>query len=287
MSGLPALSALLVALLCLVGVATAAEYTGPLIDAHAHLPSATAIDSYVAAMKRHDVRKVVLLGVGDVQPDEGELIEAAARKYRDLVAPGVRVPDPTSMAAAGQLDVELARTKSRVLGEVHMRQVTRRIDRDPSGPAFMKILELSAQRGVPVVIHDELTPAASASLEAALAAHREAVIVLAHAGGARPAALEPLLGRHANLMVDLSGMHFERTPALAKEHGRLDAAWKRLITKAPDRFVFGLDVWAARLYEPAMLDRLMRWARRVLGELPPDVAERVAWKNAATLYRLD
>jgi hypothetical protein len=36
-----------------------------------------------------------------------------------------------------------------------------------------------------------------------------------------------------------------------------------------------------------MLDRLMRWTRRVLGHLRPDVAERVAWKNAAALYRID
>jgi hypothetical protein len=55
----------------------------------------------------------------------------------------------------------------------------------------------------------------------------------------------------------------------------------------PDRFLMGIDVWAPRLFEPAMLDRLMKWTRRVLGELPPAVAERVAWKNAATLYRID
>ena len=191
------------------------------------------------------------------------------------------------MAAAGQLDVELARTKARVMGEAHIRQVARGIERDPSAPAFMKILELSAQRGVPIVIHDELTAAAAASLEAALAAHRQAIIVLAHAGGTTPAILERLLARNANLIVDLSGMHFQRTPALAKEKGALDPAWKALINKKPDRFLMGLDVWAPAQFEPAMLDRLMRWTRRVLGELPPEAAERVAWKNAATLYQLD
>jgi predicted TIM-barrel fold metal-dependent hydrolase len=151
----------------------------------------------------------------------------------------------------------------------------------------MRILELSAQRGVPVVIHDELTAAASASLEAALAAHREAIIVLAHAGDSKPAALERLLARNANLRIDLSGMHFQRTPSLATEKGPLDRGWKALITKMPDRFLMGLDLWVAQLFEPAMLDRLMTWTRRVLGELSPEVAEQVAWKNAATLYRLD
>jgi predicted TIM-barrel fold metal-dependent hydrolase len=271
----------------LLGPAAAADYTGPLIDAHGHVPNATAIDVYVAAMKRHNVRKVVLLGVGGLQPDEGGWIEGAAKKYPDLVTVGVRVPDPTHMAAAGQLDVELARTKARVMGEAHIRHVERQIERDPSAPAFMQILQLSAQRGVPIVIHDDLTPAASASLEAALAAHRQATIVLAHAGGAKPAALEGLLARNANLMIDLSGMHFQRTPALAKEKGPLDPAWKALIVKRPDRFLIGLDVWAARLFEPAALDRLLTWTRRVLGELPPEIAERVGWKNAAALYQLD
>ena len=269
------------------GLAAAADYTGPLIDAHSHVSSATALDPYVAAMKRHHIRKVVLLGVGGLQREEAEWIEAAARKYPDLVAAGVRIPDPTNMAAAGQLDVELARTKARVMGEAHIRHVARKIERDPSAPAFMQILELSAQRGVPVVIHDELTPAAFASLEAALAAYRQAIIVLAHAGGAAPAALERLLERNANLMVDLSGMHFQRTPSLAKEKGPLDPAWKTLITRKPDRFLMGLDVCGPPTFEPAMLDRLMTWTRRVLGELPPAAAERVAWKNAAILYRLD
>jgi predicted TIM-barrel fold metal-dependent hydrolase len=287
MTGAGTLVLAVLTLLAVAGPIAAADYTGPLIDAHLHLPNATAIDAYVAAMKRHNVRKVMLLGVGGVQPEEAEWIDAAVKKYPDLVATGVRVPDPTNMAAAGQLDVELARTKARVMGEVHIREVSRKIARDPSAPAFMKILELSAQRGVPVVIHDELTPAAAASLEAALAAHRQAVIVLAHAGEAKPGSLDRLLTRNANLMVDLSGMHFQRTPALAKEKGPLDPAWKALIAKMPDRFLMGLDAWAPRLFEPAMLDRLMTWTRRVLGELPPDVAEKVAWKNAETLYHLD
>src|SRR2546428_557008 len=287
MRGAGALALTLLAALAVVGPAAAADYTGPLIDAHSHLPNATAIDAYVAAMKRHNVRKVVLLGVGGVQPDEVEWIEAAVKKYSDHVSVVGHVPDPATMAAAGQLDVELARTKARVMGEVHIRQASRKIERDPSAPAFMKILELSAQRGVPIVIHDELTPAAAASLEAALAAHREAVIVLAHAGEAKPRDLERLLGRHAHLRVDLSGMHFQRTPSLAKEKGPLHPAWKALIAKMPDRFLMGVDALAARLFEPAMLDRLMTWTRRVLGELPPDVAERVAWKNASVLYHLD
>lgn len=262
----------------------AADYTGPLIDAHSHLPSATAIDAYVAAMKRHNVAKVVLLGVGGAQKDDSAWIAGAARKYPDRVIPGLPLPDPTSAAAAARLDDELGKKQARVVGEVHVRQVSRKIDRNPGEPAFVKVLEVAARHQAPVVIHDELDPRAAAALEAALKAQPGATIILAHGGSASPALLEALLRRHPKLMVDLSGMHFQRTPHLATEEGPLDPSWKALIEERPDRFLMGIDLWAPRLFEPAMLDRLMKWTRRVLGELRPEVAQRVAYTNAATLF---
>ena len=281
------LAAIVITLGLLAPAAFAADYTGPLIDAHAHVPNATAIDAYVAAMKRHDIRRVLLLGVGGVQKDDPAWIAQAVRKYPDLVLPGVPVADPTAPDAAARLDAALAPGKFRAIGEVHLRQISRKIDRDSGAPAFAKILEVAAKHGVPVVIHDELTDQATAALGRALAAHPKTVIVLAHAGEGPPARIEPLLARHPNLVVDLSGMHFQRTPALATATGPLDPAWKTLIEKMPDRFVIGIDLWAPRFFEPKILDRMIGWTRRILGELSPAVAEQVAYRNAAKLYRAE
>jgi predicted TIM-barrel fold metal-dependent hydrolase len=279
-------AAVLLALLTVVTPA-GAEYAGPIIDAHSHVPNGSAVDAYVAAMKRHNVVKVVLLGVGGVQKDDGAWIAAAAAKYPDLVVAGQPVADPTSPGAAARLDADLARSRARAAGEIHVRQVSRKIDRSPADPAFVKLLEVAGRHNVPVIIHQELDAGATASLEAALKAVPSATIVLAHAGSATPAVLDGLLARHRNLIVDLSGMHFQRTPALATETGRLDPAWKALIDKRADRFLIGIDVWAARLFEPAMLDRLMTWTRRILGELTPEAAARVGHGNAAALFRLE
>ena len=266
----------------------AVEYAGPLIDAHSHLGSAKAMDAYAEAMKRHNVARVVLLGVGGVQKEDPAWIAAAARKYPDRVIAAIPVPDPTDDGAAARLDAELGRLSARAIGEVHLRQMgSRNIDRDPGHPAFGKILDVAARRGLPVVVHFELTDAAAAALDKALVAHRKATLVLAHAGEGPPARVEGLLTRNPNLVVDLSGMHFQRKPALASETGPLDPSWKALIEKFPDRFLMGVDVWAPRLFEPAMLDRLFTWTRRVLGELPPGVAERVGYKNAAALFRVE
>jgi predicted TIM-barrel fold metal-dependent hydrolase len=263
------------------------DYTGPIIDAHSHVPNPTAIDAYVEAMKRHNIVKVVLLGVGGVQKDDREWIQAAARKHPTRVVPGLPLADPTAERAGPSLESALEKTGARVIGEVHIRQVSRKINRDPSDAPFSRVLEVAARRGVPVVIHDELDDRATAALAAALTANPKATVVLAHAGEARPARIEALLGKHANLLVDLSGMHFQRTPALATETGPLDRDWKAVIDKRPERFLIGIDVWAARLFEPAMLDRLMKWTRRILGELEPAAAERVAYKNAAALFRIE
>lgn len=280
------LTILLFSLLVAAGPA-AAEYTGPIVDAHSHLPTATAIDAYAAAMKRHNVVKVLLLAVGGVQKDDARWIAGAAAKHPTLVVTGHPVPDPLSPRAASRLEAELTQGGARAVGEIHMRQVSRKIDRSPADPAFVKLLEVAGRHRVPVVIHQELDVTATAALEAALKAVPGATIVLAHGGSATPAVLDGLLGRHANLMVDLSGMHFQRTPALATEKGPLDPAWKALIERRSNRFLVGIDVWAARLFEPPMLDRLMSWTRRILGELSPEAAARVAHGNATAVFRLE
>jgi predicted TIM-barrel fold metal-dependent hydrolase len=262
----------------------AADYAGPLIDAHSHVPDARAIDAYVAAMKRHNVSKVVLLGVGAVQKNDPALIAAAAKKYPEHVIAGLPLPDPQSEGAAARVEAELAKGRARAIGEVHIRQVSRKIERDPSEPALVNVLTVAGRHKVPVVFHQELDDRATSALERALKAVSETSIVLAHGGESAPDRLTGLLARHPNLMIDLSGMHFLRTPRLAPENGPLDPGWKALIERHPERFLMGIDVWSPRLFEPAMLDRLMRWTRRVLGELRPDVAERVGHGNAARLF---
>jgi predicted TIM-barrel fold metal-dependent hydrolase len=279
----PGLGALAAALLLSASPA-AADYQGPIIDAHSHVPNATAIDAYVAAMKKHNVSRVVLLGVGGVQKDDVAWIGAAAKKYPGIVVPGAPVPDPSDAGAAKAAEA-LEALKGRALGEVHGRQVSRKIDRDPA--TFGKLFALAASRGVPVVMHVELSDTAAKQLDAALAAHRKTTVVIAHGGEGPPARVDGLLARNPNLFFDLSGMHFLRKPALATETGPLDPAWKALVEKHPDRFLMGIDVWAARLFEAPTLDKLMAWTRRVLGELKPDVAERVASKNAAALFKLE
>ena len=281
--------AIVVIAVCLAGSALAQSvpYTGPIIDIHSHLAGPKVIDAYVDAMRENNVTRVILLGVGGLQKDDAAWIAAAARKYTRSVVPGVPVPNPDAPDAATKLDADITRTRARIVGEIHVRNAARKIDRDPSSEGFTKIFEVAARQLTPVVIHQELDDAAAMKLEKALTANRKTTIILAHAGDTTPPRLEPLLQRNPNLFIDLSGMQFDRKPSLATETGPIDPAFRALIEKMPDRFLIGMDLWSPKHAEPEMLDRMMKWTRRVLGELRPDVAERVASKNAAGLLHLD
>lgn len=284
--GLRLLALALLVLAPEAGWPQAQPYQGPLIDAHSHLPSLAALDPLLAAMARHGVERVALLGVGGIQTHDIEWIEAAAKRHPDRIIPFAPLPDPTDPRAVKRLEPLLATRRFRGVGEVHVHQASRKIRRAADHPVLKEIYDVIARHGVPIVIHDELTPETTAELERALAHNRKAVIVLAHAGGADPAALRPLLARHPNLLVDLSGMHFLRKPALAEEAGPLQPAWKALLSEQPDRFLVGIDVWAPRLFTPETLARLMTFYRRILGELPPEAAEKIAYQNAVKLFRL-
>jgi len=256
------------------------------MDAHSHLSSAQARDALVSAMDRHRIGRVALLGVGGVQKDDLAWIEAAQKRFPDRILPFAPVPDPMAPEAARRLDGLLATRRFKGAGEVHVHQASRKIRRAADAPPFLALLDVCATHAVPLVIHDELDPEITAQLERALAHNRKAVIVLAHAGSGEPGALAALLGRHPNLLLDLSGMHFLRSPALATETGALGEGWKGLLSDNADRVLAGIDIWAPQLLKPEMLDRLMGWTRRVLGELPGDRAERIAHTNAARLLRL-
>jgi len=263
------------------------SYTGPIIDSHSHLSGPKVIDAYVDAMRENNVTRVILLGLGGVQKDDPAWIAAAARKYMRSVVPGVPVPNPEAADAAAKLDADISRTKARIVGEIHVRHVARKIDRDPSSETFTRLFEVAARQLTPVVIHHELDDSAAAKLDKALANNRKTTIILAHAGMAAPARLEPLLQRNPNLFIDLSGMYFERKPALATESGPLDPGFKALIERMPERFLIGIDVWSPKEFQPDMVDRVMKWTRRILGELKPEAAERVGYRNAAGLLHLD
>jgi hypothetical protein len=106
-------------------------------------------------------------------------------------------------------------------------------------------------------------------------------LIWAHTGiGGPPVArVQALLERYPLLMGELS-----YRPGLTCEGGMLCPEWRALILKYPDRFLVGSDTWVNQRW--SAYDEIMGAYRRWLGELPPEVAQRIAWGNAAGLFGL-
>jgi hypothetical protein len=91
------------------------------------------------------------------------------------------------------------------------------------------------------------------------------------------ARVDTLLGKYPQLMGELS-----YRPGLTCEGGRLCAEWRALLLKYPGRFMIGSDTWVNQRW--LYYDELMKGYRVWLGDLPADLARKVAWGNAAGIY---
>ena len=66
--------------------------------------------------------------------------------------------------------------------------------------------------------------------------------------------------------------------------GKLSPAWRAFLSKHPTRFLVGSDTWVNQRWES--YSDLMGGYREWLGQLPREVADRVAWRNGSELFGL-
>jgi len=103
-------------------------------------------------------------------------------------------------------------------------------------------------------------------------------VIWAHAGmSAGPQAVGALLDRYPNLWVDLAIRNGDVAPG-----GTLDPGWRAVFLRHPDRFLAGTDTWMTSRWEA--LPGSVTEVRGYLGQLPRDVAEKIAFRNAERLF---
>jgi len=278
--------------LALPSVAQAADYTGPLFDTHLHYnqeawdgntgpyPPADAL----ARMQRNGVKAIV----ANSRPNAGTQTLAAARETREAgvsVVPFVRLyrnradydnwfrDDSIYEMVQAELARGTASGPYKGLGEFHLYDSA-----NANGPVAKKLMVLAEQKKLAVLAHvDDV--AIDLLMAHAPSDGRALRLIWAHTGiGGPPVArVQALLERYPLLMGELS-----YRPGLTCDGGVLCPEWRALILKYPERFMVGSDTWVNQRW--SAYDEIMRGYRTWLGDLPPDVAQRVAWDNAAALF---
>jgi Amidohydrolase len=106
-------------------------------------------------------------------------------------------------------------------------------------------------------------------------------LIWAHTGigGASTQRVRALLQAYPQLMGELS-----YRPGLTGSDGKLSPEWRALVLDFPTRFMIGSDTWVNQRWQ--YYGELMQGYRLWLGDLPADVARKVAWDNGARLFGL-
>ena len=280
------------AIVCVASLASvwAADYTGPLLDAHLHYNEEAwngqtgphPLPDVLARMQRNGVRAIV----ANSRPNDGTKALADAPQTRAAgvtVVPFVRLyrnradydnwfRDETIYTL---VQTELARGTGagpyKGLGEFHLYDSA-----NANGPVARKLMQLAEKQQLAVLAHVD-----DVAIDLLMAHAPKARLIWAHTGigGAPAARVDALMARYPLLMGELS-----YRPGLTCDDGQLCPEWRALVTKYPDRFLIGSDTWVNQRW--LYYDELMQGYRRWLGGLPPDVARKVAWDNGARLFGL-
>jgi predicted TIM-barrel fold metal-dependent hydrolase len=244
----------------------------PLFDAHIHYSrdawETLDRDEVIRLFDRAGIRRALVSST----PDEGtwKLYEAAPDRVVPLLRLYRNSGDLSGWHAdrslLGYLEEELASRPYQGVGEVHLDAG------DVAAPVLRRALELAGRRGLIVQVHTD-----EAGMEALLEAYPQARFLWAHAGlGAPAASVRRLLERHDSLWVELA-LRSDVAPG-----GRLDGQWRELFTAFPDRFLVGTDTWIASRW--GALVENAEFTRRWLRQLPAEIAEKIAYRNADRLF---
>jgi hypothetical protein len=177
------------------------------------------------------------------------------------------------------VQAELARGTAagpyRGIGEFHLYESA-----NADGPVARKLMALAEEKELAVLAHVD---DAAVDLLMVNTPSRGARVrfIWAHTGiGGTPVArVEQLLVRYPGLMGELS-----YRPGLTCDGGKLCPEWRQLLLKYPTRFLIGSDTWVNQRWQ--YYDDTMKAYRTWLGDLPPEVARRIAWDNGASVFGL-
>jgi len=269
----------------------AADYAGPLFDTHLHYneeawngsggPHSPA--DVLARMQRNGVKAIV----ANSRPNDGTKSLAAmpeTRKAGVTVVPFIRLYRNRAdydnwfrdesiyemvQAEFGRGVVGDQAGPYKGVGEFHLYDSA-----NANGPVAKKLMQFAARNKLAVLAHVDDT-----AIDLLMAHAPDARLVWAHTGigGAPVERVDALLGKYPQLMGELS-----YRPGLTCDAGKLCPEWRALLLKYPGRFMIGSDTWVNQRW--LYYDELMKGYRAWLGDLPPDVARKIAWGNAAGIY---
>lgn len=261
--------------LALTGALLFAAHAGaeplPIFDSHLHyshdaweqLPPRAAIEILrKAGLKAAMVSSSSDEGTQKLYAEAPDLVIPVLRPYRQRGELSSWVRDPSVVA---HLESRLKANRYVAIGEYHV------YGADADLPVVRRVVELARAYGLYLHAHADAD-----AVERQFRQDPQARILWAHSGFDAPQKVREMLRRHKNLWCDL---------AFRSDHatgGKVDPAWRAAFLEFPDRFLVGTDTFTPERWH--FVVEHANWTRQWLADLPPAVAERIAYRNGETLF---
>jgi hypothetical protein len=207
-------------------------------------------------------------------PDDGTMMlydlapERIVPGFRPYRTPGDRARWYMNPDLLAYNKLRLASRRYKVLGEVHLY-----VPENLKSPEMAEYLNIVAEQNM--VLH----PHSYADVVKLLLKRRpEQKILWAHAGFSEPpSVVAQMLDRYPNLWAELSFRAEHIMP-----NDELDPEWRDLLIRHAGRFTIGSDTWEVDRWGvyKGLIDEHRSW----LSKLPPDVATKIAYRNAEALF---
>jgi len=261
----------LLATLAGAAATVAAQAPLPIFDAHLHyshdawerLPPKDAVALLrQAGLKRALVSSSSDEGTQKLYAEAPDLVLPSLRPYRSRGEIGTWVNDASIVT---HLESRLQRYRYVAIGEYHV------YGADADLPVVRRVVQLAREHKLFLHSHSDAD-----AIERQFRQDPDARILWAHSGFDSPEKVREMLRRHKNLWCDL---------AFRSDHatlGRVDDGWRAAFLEFPDRFLVGTDTFTPERWHYVV--EHARWSRQWLADLPPAVAERIAWKNGEALF---
>jgi hypothetical protein len=263
------LAALLWALSTVLGPATADDKR-PIVDAHIHYSHDTwdvvPPPEAIKVLRQAGVKKAFVSSSSDdgtrmLHKEAPDLIVPVLRPYRSRGEIGSWVRDP---GIVPHVEGRLKTMTYAGIGEFHV------FGADADLPVMRRLVELAKERKIFLHAHSDAD-----AVERIFKQDPDARVLWAHSGFDQPDNVLAMLAKYRMLWADLA-WRTDYAP-----YGKLEPAWKQLFLAFPDRFMVGTDTPSPERWyyvaEHAKLSRM--W----LSELPAEVADNIAFRNAERL----
>ena len=255
----------------------------PVFDAHMHY-NIEARESYPPAAVLEIFRKNQVRGIlATSRPNEGSalLMKAALASLGSLaIVPFIRVyrdradygtwhknPDIVAMIEREFVAGEM-KGKVRGIGEFHL------YGDEAKSKEFAQIVAFAQKHDLWLHAHSD-----EAAIDHIFTLAPKAKVIWAHTGfSVATDRVAAMMKAHPDLMGELSYRND------ITDGGKLSKHWRALFTAYPDRFLLGSDCWVTERW--AQYGEIMDYYQRWLAELPRDVGNKIAHRNAERIFEI-